>query len=166
MVLSGNTKLALGLLSIALLIGLGIAKRHYFDESRYYFNGQLFGVGKDWIEIVAPQPITCDSHYQGIVLTILTPHQIETECDGCPKIKLSDGRFVDIECMLVTEDGQEYSLQPAGFILGTAEPIFAERNIELTKEKTRQYRTVKLRSASEIVCSAVRMECRNPPIFE
>lgn len=164
--ISNNTKLTLIFFSLILIVGIGFAKRYYFDEGHYQFNEQVFVIGPEWAEIAAAKTIACDSYYQQFALTILTPHQMMEGCEGCPKVKLNDGKLVEIECVLVGENGQEYPCPLAGYILGTAEPLFEEVSTSDTTKKDRRFRAVKLRSSSPLACSSARMICRNPPWFE
>lgn len=153
--ISNNTKLGLIFLCLILILGIGVARRFYFDEGRYQFNNQLFVIGSEWVEIAAAKTIACDSYYQEFELTILTPHQLMQGCEGCPKVKLNDGKLVEIECALVGDKGQEYPCR-----------LFEEIIMDEKKIRDRRFRAVKLRSSSPLLCSSARMNCRNPPWFE
>lgn len=166
LMISNNTKLTFIFLGVGVIVGIGVAKRYYFDESRYQFNHQLFAIGPEWVQIAAAKSIACDSYYQQLVLTILTPHQMVQGCEGCPKVKLDDGKIAEIECVLIGERGQEYPCRSVGYILGTAEPLFEEVSTSDTTKKDRRFRAVKLRSSSPLMCSSARMNCRTPPWFE
>src|SRR5215510_1469587 len=144
MILTGNTKLILSLSGFAILITVGLIAGYINNEHRYHFNEGLFAVGKEWVEITPKRPIECDLMYQRLVLNILTPYEVERFCMGCPRIKLKDGTLPEIECVLVGDDGKEYTCRSAGFYLRKWEPIFEENGDEVNKPRKRSYRAVKL----------------------
>jgi hypothetical protein len=166
MILSGKTKLILSLSSFAILIAVGLYAGYINDEARYHFNEKFFVVGKEWVELTPKKPIKCDLIYQRLVLTILTPYEIEESCMGCPRIKLKDGTLTEIECVLVGDDGKEYQCRMASYYLAKSEPIFEEEGDEARKPRKRSYRAVKLRSSSPLLCSVARLECTRPPWLE